>query len=231
MENILSNGKYKGDALLQKCCTVDFLSKKRKANEGGGAGGFQRETVPPACGLRSGCSTVPCAAAYSRPGGPAVMPHMGMTMIFWTVSNCRRGYGILRQRMQKNRYSVNIPSVNKGPLGFAPQIWDSAALLSLSVRPVRRLTLTLPAAKRRYLGRVSPCSLRVRRCITRKQEGAVPGSTRYCQGKRYPCGKPQKTRPSQGKRLYWQKVQRDQSRRRGNLSAVLPAAKMETGIM
>ncbi len=178
MENILSNGKYKGDALLQKCCTVDFLSKKRKANEGGGAGGFQRETVPPACGLRSGCSTVPCAAAYSRPGGPAVMPHMGMTMIFWTVSNCRRGYGILRQRMQKNRYSVNI-----------------------------------------------------RRCITRKQEGAVPGSTRYCQGKRYPCGKPQKTRPSQGKRLYWQKVQRDQSRRRGNLSAVLPAAKMETGIM
>ena len=30
-----------------------------------------------------------------------------------------------------------IPSVNKGPLGFAPQIWDSAALLSLSVRPVR----------------------------------------------------------------------------------------------
>ncbi len=31
----------------------------------------------------------------------------------------------------------NIPSVNKGPLGFAPQICDSAALLSLGVRPVR----------------------------------------------------------------------------------------------
>ena len=34
MENILSNEKYKGDARLQKCYTVDFLSKKRKANEG-----------------------------------------------------------------------------------------------------------------------------------------------------------------------------------------------------
>ena len=30
-----------------------------------------------------------------------------------------------------------LPSVNKGPHGFAPQICDSAALLSLSVRPVR----------------------------------------------------------------------------------------------
>ena len=34
VENILSNEKYKGDARLQKCYTVDFLSKKRKANEG-----------------------------------------------------------------------------------------------------------------------------------------------------------------------------------------------------
>ena len=30
-----------------------------------------------------------------------------------------------------------IPSVDKGTHGFAPQICDSAALLSLSVRPVR----------------------------------------------------------------------------------------------
>lgn len=34
VENILSNEKYKGDARLKKCYTVDFLSKKRKANEG-----------------------------------------------------------------------------------------------------------------------------------------------------------------------------------------------------
>ena len=34
MENILSNEKYKGDAHLQKCYTVDFLAKKRNANEG-----------------------------------------------------------------------------------------------------------------------------------------------------------------------------------------------------
>lgn len=34
VENILSNEKYKGDARLQKCYTVDFLSKKRKENEG-----------------------------------------------------------------------------------------------------------------------------------------------------------------------------------------------------
>ena len=34
VENILTNEKYKGDARLQKCYTVDFLSKKRKANEG-----------------------------------------------------------------------------------------------------------------------------------------------------------------------------------------------------
>lgn len=34
IENILTNEKYKGDARLQKCYTVDFLSKKRKVNEG-----------------------------------------------------------------------------------------------------------------------------------------------------------------------------------------------------
>lgn len=32
--SILSNEKYKGDALLQKSYTVDFLSKKKKINEG-----------------------------------------------------------------------------------------------------------------------------------------------------------------------------------------------------
>jgi site-specific DNA recombinase len=34
VNSILSNEKYKGDALLQKCFTVDFLMKKMKANEG-----------------------------------------------------------------------------------------------------------------------------------------------------------------------------------------------------
>ena len=34
VESILTNEKYKGDALLQKNFTVDFLSKKMKANEG-----------------------------------------------------------------------------------------------------------------------------------------------------------------------------------------------------
>ena len=34
VESILSNEKYKGDALLQKTFTVDFLSKKKKVNEG-----------------------------------------------------------------------------------------------------------------------------------------------------------------------------------------------------
>ena len=33
-ESILTNEKYKGDALLQKVYTVDFLSKKKKVNEG-----------------------------------------------------------------------------------------------------------------------------------------------------------------------------------------------------
>ena len=33
VENILSNEKHKGDTRLQKCYTVDFLSKKRKTNE------------------------------------------------------------------------------------------------------------------------------------------------------------------------------------------------------
>lgn len=32
--SILTNEKYKGDALLQKCYTTDFLTKKRKKNEG-----------------------------------------------------------------------------------------------------------------------------------------------------------------------------------------------------
>ena len=34
VESILTNEKYKGDALLQKKYTVDFLSKKQKINEG-----------------------------------------------------------------------------------------------------------------------------------------------------------------------------------------------------
>jgi len=34
VRSILTNEKYKGDALLQKVYTVDFLSKKKKANEG-----------------------------------------------------------------------------------------------------------------------------------------------------------------------------------------------------
>ena len=34
LESILTNEKYRGDALLQKTFTVDFLSKKMKRNEG-----------------------------------------------------------------------------------------------------------------------------------------------------------------------------------------------------
>ena len=34
VQSILTNEKYKGDALLQKCYTVDFLTKKQKKNEG-----------------------------------------------------------------------------------------------------------------------------------------------------------------------------------------------------
>ncbi len=34
VENILKNEKFKGDALLQKTFTIDFLTKKKKANEG-----------------------------------------------------------------------------------------------------------------------------------------------------------------------------------------------------
>ena len=34
VESILQNEKYKGAALLQKCFMVDFLTKKRKVNEG-----------------------------------------------------------------------------------------------------------------------------------------------------------------------------------------------------
>ena len=34
IESILTNEKYRGSALLQKSFTVDFLSKKKKINEG-----------------------------------------------------------------------------------------------------------------------------------------------------------------------------------------------------
>ncbi|MDK7230375.1 recombinase family protein [Pauljensenia sp. UMB1177] len=34
VRSILSNEKYKGDALLQKTFTTDFLTKKMKVNEG-----------------------------------------------------------------------------------------------------------------------------------------------------------------------------------------------------
>ena len=37
VESILTNEKYKGDALLQKTFCTDFLTKKMKANEGGGS--------------------------------------------------------------------------------------------------------------------------------------------------------------------------------------------------
>ena len=33
--SMLENEKYKGDALLQKSYTVDFLTKKRTQNKGG----------------------------------------------------------------------------------------------------------------------------------------------------------------------------------------------------
>ena len=34
VDSILTNEKYKGDALLQKKFTIDFLEKKMKKNEG-----------------------------------------------------------------------------------------------------------------------------------------------------------------------------------------------------
>ncbi|WP_023975762.1 recombinase family protein [Clostridium beijerinckii] len=34
IRSILKNEKYKGDAMLQKSFTVDFLTKKKKINEG-----------------------------------------------------------------------------------------------------------------------------------------------------------------------------------------------------
>jgi len=34
VKSILNNEKYKGDALLQKSCTVDVLTQKTKVNEG-----------------------------------------------------------------------------------------------------------------------------------------------------------------------------------------------------
>lgn len=34
VQSILQNEKYKGDALLQKVYTVDFLTKNKKINEG-----------------------------------------------------------------------------------------------------------------------------------------------------------------------------------------------------
>ena len=34
VQGVLTNEKYKGDALLQKCFTVDYLTKKQKKNEG-----------------------------------------------------------------------------------------------------------------------------------------------------------------------------------------------------
>lgn len=54
--------------------------------------GFRKtKNFPQKMRLRSGCSTVPCAAACSRPGGSAVMPHMGMTMIFGRSRTAGRG--------------------------------------------------------------------------------------------------------------------------------------------
>lgn len=44
---------------------------------------------------------------------------------------------IVTNQLGQMLYKADIPSVDKATHGFAPQICDSAALLSLSVRPVR----------------------------------------------------------------------------------------------
>ena len=46
IESILTNEKYKGDALLQKSITVDFLTKKRKLNEGEVASYYLEDAHP-----------------------------------------------------------------------------------------------------------------------------------------------------------------------------------------
>ena len=52
-----------------------------------------------------------------------------------------------------------MPSVNRGTHGFAPQIWNSAALLSLSVRPVRFVPLPcrIPNLRRKTLSDPKYC--------------------------------------------------------------------------
>ncbi len=60
VRSILTNEKYKGDALLQKSYTVDFLTKKKKVNEGDSAvlcGG--RKTTKPSSSRR-------CLSWFSR---------------------------------------------------------------------------------------------------------------------------------------------------------------------
>lgn len=45
--SILQNEKYKGDAVLQKTYTVDFLTKKKKSNEGEILNTMLRIAIPP----------------------------------------------------------------------------------------------------------------------------------------------------------------------------------------
>jgi hypothetical protein len=51
---MLSNEKYKGDALLQKTYTVDFLSKKRVVNKGEVPRYYVEDSHPPIMIKKSG---------------------------------------------------------------------------------------------------------------------------------------------------------------------------------
>jgi hypothetical protein len=75
VKSILTNEKYKADALLQKSCTVDSLTKKKKMNESGIPqyleGEFARSNHRAAC-FRDGSARVgagnPARTATAEPG-------------------------------------------------------------------------------------------------------------------------------------------------------------------
>ena len=69
IESILTNEKYKGDALLQKSFTVDFLQKKMKLNEGE-VPQYYVENSHPAIIERSEWELVQCEMAKRKAQGP-----------------------------------------------------------------------------------------------------------------------------------------------------------------
>ena len=97
IKSILTNEKYKGDALLQKTFTVDFLTKKKKANEG---------EIP---------------QYYVKDNHEAIIDPETFEMVQTLMATRKKG------RNRKSSVSIFFSKVKCGDCGswYGPKVWHS----------------------------------------------------------------------------------------------------------